>query len=288
MFPGVIYFLLFHYVPMYGAVIAFQEFNPINGAQSIFVHADWVGLKHFDDFVHSYYFTRIFINTILISVYKLVFGFPAPIVFALLLNELTNGKFKKLVQTISYLPHFLSWVIIAGMLMAILSPTSGLLNQLIVAWGGEPISFLESRTYFRSILVISEIWASLGWGTIVYLAALAGVNPELYEVARMDGANRWQQMIYISLPSIINIIAILFILQVGSIMSAGFEQVLMLYNPRVYEVSDIIDTYVYREGLLTLRYSYAAAIGMFKNVLGLILLLVCNYLVRKLGKEGLW
>lgn len=288
MAPGFLYFILFHYLPMYGIVIAFQDYKPFDGALSMITDPHWVGFKHFTDFFHSYYFVRILKNTLVISIYKLLFGFPAPLILALLLNEVRSRKFKRTVQTISYLPHFLSWVIISGLIIVLLSPTSGLFNQLIVYWGGEPVSFLENPSFFRSILVVSDIWAGIGWGSIIYLAALAGVNPELYEGAVIDGAGRFQQMIYISIPSISNIMAILFILSVGSIMNAGFEQILMLYNPRVYDVGDIIDTYVYREGLITLRYSYATAIGLFKNMLGLLLLLITNYAVRKIGKEGIW
>lgn len=286
--PGLLYFIIFHYIPMYGVVIAFQDFKPFGGLENMIFHPDWVGFKHFQEFFDSYYIGRLLSNTILISSYKLLFGFPAPIILALMLNEVVHTRFKRIVQTISYLPHFLSWVIISGMVMALLSQTSGPLNAIIVALGGKPIAFLGETDYFRSILVGSDIWASVGWGSILYLAALAGINPALYESAKMDGANRFQQMLYISLPGISNIISILLVLSVGGILNAGFEQVLLLYSPTVYSVGDIIDTYVYREGLMNTNFSYAAAIGMFKNAIGLVFLLTANYIVRRMGKEGIW
>jgi len=285
--PGLLYFIVFHYIPMFGVVIAFQDFHPFGGVKRMLVEPKWVGLKHFQSFFSSYYFGRLLTNTFLISGYKLLFGFPAPIVFALMLNEVMRIKFKKIVQTISYLPHFLSMVIISGMVISLLS-LSGPINAIVAAFGGSPIGFLGETAYFRSILVISDIWASVGWGSIVYLAALAGIDPALYESAKIDGANRFRQMLSISLPGIASIISILFVLSIGGILSAGFEQVLLLYSPSVYSVGDIIDTYVYREGLINNNVSYAAAIGMFKNVVGLMFLLVANVIVKKLGKEGIW
>jgi len=286
--PGALYFLIFHYIPMYGVVIAFQDFKPFGGLEAMITTPNWVGLLHFENFFDSYYFGRLLENTLLISSYKLLFGFPLPIVLALMLNEVVRAKFKRIVQTISYLPHFLSWVIISGMVIALLSPTSGPINLIITALGGNPVTFMGDPGYFRSVLVASDIWATVGWGSIVYLAALAGINPALYESARIDGANRFHQMVHISVPGISNIIAILFVLSVGGILNAGFEQVLLLYSPSVYSSGDIIDTYVYREGLLKNNFSYASAIGMFKNVVGLVFLIVANYVVKRMGKEGVW
>lgn len=286
--PGALYFLIFHYIPMYGVVIAFQDFKPFGGLEAMITAPNWVGLLHFENFFDSYYFGRLLENTLLISSYKLLFGFPLPIVLALMLNEVVRAKFKRIVQTISYLPHFLSWVIISGMVIALLSPTSGPINLIITALGGNPVTFMGDPGYFRSVLVASDVWASVGWGSIVYLAALAGINPALYESARIDGANRFHQMVHISVPGISNIIAILFVLSVGGILNAGFEQVLLLYSPSVYSSGDIIDTYVYREGLLKNNFSYASAIGMFKNVVGLVFLIVANYVVKRMGKEGVW
>jgi putative aldouronate transport system permease protein len=286
--PGLLYFLVFHYIPMYGIVIAFQDFKPFSGAAKMFVNPEWVGLKHFYEFFNSFYFFALLKNTLLISLYKKIFIFPSAIVLALLLNEVRHAKFKRVVQTISYMPHFLSWVIISGLVIMLLSPTSGPVNLIIAAFGGEPVNFLGEPAYFRSILVMSDWWASIGWGSIIYLAALAGIDPAQYESAKIDGANRYRQMLHISLPGISNVIAILFVLSIGHILNVSFEQVLLLYSPTVYSVGDTIDTYVYREGLLNSRYSYAAAIGIFKNVMGLLFMLGTNYIVRKMGKEGIW
>ncbi len=287
-FPGMLYFLIFHYIPMYGVVIAFQNFKPFSGIMGMLVNPEWVGLQHFSDFFHSYYFGTLLQNTVLISLYKKLFIFPSAIILALLLNEVRHERFKRTVQTISYLPHFLSWVIISGLVIMLLSPTSGLVNLLLIKLGFSSVNFLGDTSYFRSVLVVSDWWTSIGWSSIIYLAALAGIDPAQYESAKMDGANRFQQMLHISLPGISNVIAILFIMSMGQILNIGFEQVLLLYSPLVYSVGDIIDTYVYREGLLSSRYSYAAAIGMFKNVIGLGFLLITNYAVRRMGKEGLW
>ncbi|MCU6712020.1 ABC transporter permease subunit [Paenibacillus sp. J5C_2022] len=286
--PGFVYFIVFHYIPMFGVVISFQNFQPFSGLQKMIFQPEWVGLKHFQTFFNSFYFNRLLTNTLLISGYKLLFGFPAAIVLALMINEVTHNGFKRMVQTISYLPHFLSWVIITGMLVTMLAQTTGPINTIITAFGGTPVAFLGETGYFRSILVASDMWAKVGWGSILYLAALSGINPALYESARMDGANRLQQAIHISLPGISNIITITLVLSVGDILNAGFEQVVLLYSPVVYSVGDIIDTYVYREGLLNSNFSYAAAIGMFKNVVGLLFLLVTNYAVKRMGKEGIW
>lgn len=286
--PGILYFILFHYVPMYGVVIAFQDYNPFQKAGNIIFNPEWIGFENFRNFFSSYYFGRLMENTLLISFYKLLFGFPAPIVLALMLNEVYQVKLKKIIQTITYLPHFMSWVIISGLLIALLSVSSGPINQIIDSLGGQRINFLTDQSYFRSILVVSEIWQSVGWGSILYLAALSAIDPGLYESAKIDGASRLQQMLHISLPGISHIVILLFVLSTGSLLNAGFEQILLLYSPGVYDVADIIDTYVYREGLLGVRYSFAAAVGLFKNGLGLLLLLAVNYVVRRLGREGIW
>ena len=288
MLPGLIYFLVFKYVPMGGIVIAFQDFLPFSKGLSSIFSAEWVGLKHFVDFTTRYYFWNILRNTLLISFLRLLFGFPAPIILALLLNEVGNLRYKRIVQTVSYMPHFISWVVAAGFVHAILSPRNGLLNILIHEMGGEPILFLAEPSYFRSILVLSGIWKNVGWGTIVILAALSGVSPELYESAVLDGASRLQRMWYVTLPSIATVVVILFILRIGHMLDAGFEQILLLYSPSVYSVSDIIDTYVYREGLINLRYSFSAAVGLFKSVIALILVVATNAMAKKLGQEGIW
>ena len=288
MLPGILYFVIFCYIPMYGVVISFQDFQPFLGIKSMLIDPVWVGFKHFIDFFNSYYFFRLIRNTLLISTYKLVLGFPAAIILALMINEVTNLRFKKVIQTISYLPYFLSWVVITGMIAAILSPESGAVNELLKMIGAGPINFLGDNRYFRGVVVVSSIWASAGWQSIIYLAALSGVNPEMYECAEMEGANRIQKVWYISLPLISSIIAIMLIFSLGDILNAGFDQIVLLYSPLVYEKGDIIDTYIYREGLLNVRYSYAAAIGMFKNIIGMIFILLANYSVKKVGKEGIW
>lgn len=288
MLPGLLYLLIFQYVPMYGVIIAFQDFKPFGGIQSMIFNPTWVGLKHFQDFFSSYYFTRLLTNTLLISLYKMVLSFLSAIVLALLINEVRNSVFKRISQTISYLPHFLSVVIIAGLVTFVLSPSGGPINAIMQALGAQPIDFLGNDQYFRGILVTSHIWATVGWGSIVYLAALSGTSVELYESADLDGASRIQKMWYISIPSISHIIIILIILDLGNILDAGFEQVLLLYSPGVYSVGDIIDTYVYREGLLNVNYSYTAAIGLFKNVVALILILLANKGAKLFGDKGVW
>ncbi|MBB3131247.1 putative aldouronate transport system permease protein [Paenibacillus rhizosphaerae] len=285
--PGILYFLVFDYIPMFGIIIAFKDISPFQGVDAILT-GEWVGLKHFERFWNSYYFWNVMQNTLLISGYKLIFGFPASILLALLLNELRNAAFKRIVQTISYLPHFISTVVVAGLVMMLLSTDGGLINNLIVAFGGESYHFLGSPGYFRSILVISHVWQTIGWGSILYLAAMSGIDPGLYEAARMDGANRFRQAWHITLPGIAPVIAIMLILSIGGLLSAGFESVLLLYSPSVYGVADIIDTYVYREGLTNLNYSFATAVGLFKNVLAMVLILGANYVSKKMNQSGIW
>ncbi|WP_248924588.1 ABC transporter permease [Paenibacillus hamazuiensis] len=285
--PGMLYFLIFDYIPMFGVIIAFKDISPFEGVQAIF-SGEWVGFKHFVRFWNSYYFWNVMSNTLIISLYKLLFGFPASIVLALLLNELRFVVFKRIVQTISYLPHFISTVVVAGLAMMILSTDGGLVNAILVFFGKEPVHFLGSPEYFRSILVISHVWQTIGWGSILYLAAMSGIDPGLYEAARMDGAGRFRQMWHITLPGITHVVVILLIFQIGGLLNAGFEKVLLLYSPSVYEVADIIDTYVYREGLLRLNYSFATAVGLFKNVLAMFLILGANYLAKKMNQTGIW
>ncbi|MBP1996288.1 ABC transporter permease [Paenibacillus eucommiae] len=286
-FPGVLYFLIFHYTPMYGIIIAFKDIAPFDGLQGIF-SAEWVGLKHIRNFIGSYYFWDIIGNTLIISFYRLIFGFPAPIVLALLMNEVGSIMFKRTVQTISYLPHFLSMVVVAGLATTLLTTDGGFVNNLLQKLGFQPIMFLSSTDYFRSVLVVTGIWKEIGWGTIIYLAAITGVDSQLYEAARVDGANRMRQIWHITLPGIRHIVVILFILSIGGIMNAGFEQVFLLYSPPVYEVADIIDTYVYRKGLVEMQYSFAAAIELFKSVIAVVLILSANYMAKKLDQEGIW
>lgn len=284
--PGVLYFLIFKYLPMYGITMAFTNYKGAGGIWGILT-SNFVGFKQFERFFSSIYFGRLMRNTLLISTYRLIFSFPMPILLAVLINEVSSTKFKRTVQTISYLPHFLSWVVVSGLLMTLLS-TSGPINELIAAMGGKRIYFLSDTRYFRSILVISDIWKGVGWGSIIYLAAITGIDPQIYEAAAIDGASRWQRIIRITVPSIKETIAVMLILQVGKILNENFEQIFNLYNPSVYEVADVFETYVYRIGLVQQQYSYSAAVGLFKSVVSLILVLISNRAAKKLGSEGLW
>ncbi len=285
--PGLLYFLIFHYGPMIGILMAFKDFKPFDGYMGI-ITGEWVGLANFKRFFESYYFGNILRNTLVISGQKILFGFPAPIILALLLNEVRNMRFKKVVQTISYMPHFLSMVVVMGILRKLLAVDTGYINYFIKQLGGEPIMFLADERYFRSVLVISEVWQTVGWGTIIYLAAITGINPQLYEAATMDGATHMQQAIHITIPSIMSVVVIMLILRVGHILDAGFLQIFLLYSPSVYSVADIIDTFVYREGLGKMNYEYATAVGLFKSIIALIMVLGTNILTKKLGQEGIW
>ncbi|WP_409341879.1 ABC transporter permease [Paenibacillus sp. MBLB4367] len=277
--PGLVYFILFHYIPMGGIIVAFKDFKLAKG---IFA-SDWAGLKWFQLLFEADDFWTALKNTIYISFYKLIFGFPFPILLAIMLNELLGSAFKRVIQTIIYFPHFLSWVVLGGIMFTLFSTKSGILSFI-----GFDSSPLMEPSSFRALLVGSEIWKEAGWGTIIYLAAIAGINPELYEAAKIDGATRFQAIRYITLPSIAGTIVILLILRTGQILNAGFDQVFILYNPMVYNVADILDTYVYRIGLSMGRYSLAAAAGLFKSAVGLLMLLFTNWLVRRLGGQGLW
>ena len=282
--PMLIWYAIFHYGPMYGIQLAFKDFYIMKGIGE----SPWVGFKHFHYlFVMSPDFWKIMKNTVVISFYHILFGFPAPIILALLFNEIRLSIFKKIAQTISYLPHFLSWIVLGGIMITLLSPNSGVVNYFIQLLGFEPVYFLGSESYFRFTLVVSAIWKEIGWGMIIYLAALAGVDQQMYEAAVLDGANRWKQTLHITLPSILPVISILFILRVGGVLDAGFDQILNLYSPAVYGVSDILDTYVYRVGLQNAQFSLTTAVGLFKNVIALTLVLLTNYIVKKMGQEGI-
>ena len=283
-----LYFVIFRYLPMVGLIIAFQKYDPFLGIGAMFSMENWVGLQHFRNFFDSIFFWNIVRNTVVISFYKLLFGFPLPIILALLINEVRITLFQRTVQTISYLPHFFSMVVAAGIVRAMLTPQGGLLNQAIVAFGGEAQAFLTDPALFRSILVTMDVWQQAGWNSIIFLAAMATINPEMYEAAAMDGANRFQRMWYVTLPSISFAIVIILIFRIGGMLDAGFEQILLLYSPSVYSVSDIIDTYVYRAGLIGRQYSFGAAVGLFKSVLALILMYMANKVAQYLGQEGLW
>ncbi|WP_426451455.1 ABC transporter permease [Paenibacillus sp. S-38] len=283
--PGVLYYLIFRYLPMYGVVIAFKDFSMLDGILGSSWADPWH--KHFTAFFQSPYFSQLMVNTLLISVYKLVFGTVPPILMALLLNECRVKWFKTIVQTLTYMPHFLSWVIIYGILIAFFSQSSGLVNRWIEELGGSSIGFLTSVDYFRGMLVGSEIWKDLGWGAIIYLAAMTAIDPTLYEAAKVDGAGRLRMIWHITLPGIRSVIILLLILKLGHIMDAGFDQIYILYNIQVYQVADILDTWVFRTGLQQLNFSLGAAVGLFKSLIGLVLVLGSNHLSKKWG-EGIW
>lgn len=281
--PGLIYFIVYRYLPMFGLAIAFKRYYPNVG----FIDSQWVGLYYFERIFRSPEVGRVFVNTLVISLAKVVFAFPVPIFLALLINEVRTMKFKKTVQTISYLPHFLSWVIFGEIVKVILSGT-GVVNWAITSMGGEPIYFMIQPRYFRTILVVSAILKNSGWGTIIYLAAMSMIDPQLYEAATIDGAGRFRRILHITLPAIKSVIAILLILRIGHIMDAGFHQVLIMYNEAVYSTGDIFDTYVYRVGISQGEYSLATAVGLLKGVVGFILVMGANRFSKSIGEEGVW
>lgn len=285
--PGFLFLLIFKYVPMFGIVLAFKDYDPFMGVSGIF-SSEWVGFANFTKFFNSYYFTNVMGNTIIISLYKFIFSFPAPIILAIMINECGGKYFKKIFQTISYIPHFISWVVVASIMFTILSTDNGLVNTALNSLGLPSMAFLSDPKYFRGVLVVSEIWKTIGFGSIVYLAAITGVDQEQYEAANMDGATRFQKIRYITLPSITGVVMIMMILRIGSLLDAGFEQIFLLYSPGVYSVSDIVDTFVYRSGLLDNDYSYATAVGMFKSVIAGILLISANFFSKKVTSEGIW
>jgi putative aldouronate transport system permease protein len=279
----VLFFLLFRYVPMLGNVIAFRRFRPGGGMFG----DEWVGLRYIELFIHDPAFWHVFTNTLVLGGLTLLFCFPLPIVLALMLNEVRKRAFKRTVQSISYLPHFLSVVIIVGMTMQILS-VQGTVNQIITAFGGEATSFLQRAEWFRAVYVGTEIWQTVGWGTILYLAALTTVDLSLYEAARIDGANRWSQTWHVTLPGIRPTMITLLILNIGSFLNVGFEKVLLLYNPLTYQTGDVISTYLYRVGLVSNNFSYAAAIGLFQAIIGLVMILSANLISRRVVGASLW
>lgn len=282
--PGLIFLLLFKYAPMYGIVIAFQDFNIFDG----FTGSKWVGLDQFVKLIHSEEFYQVFVNTLLISLYKIVLLFPIPIIIALFLNEVRKVFFKKTIQTIIFLPHFLSWVIISGLFINILSPSGGLVNNVIQWFGGEPISFFLDNQFFRSVVVFTAGWKESGWNAIIFIAAIAGIEQEQYEAASIDGAGRIRQMLYITLPGIVPTIILILILRLGYLLEAGTEQILTMYNSVVYSSGDVIGTFVYRQGLGQQDYSFSTAVGLFNSVVGFILIVAGNELSKKLIKRSIW
>ncbi|HBU83908.1 MAG TPA: sugar ABC transporter permease [Paenibacillus sp.] len=282
--PGILYFFLFKYVPLFGSVIAFQNYNIFKGITG----SDWVGLEHFQKMFSHYDFLRILNNTILLGLYDLVIAFPVPILLAILLNEVRMIVFKRLLQTIVYMPHFLSWVVISGIFMGIFSMDAGVVNKALGFLGMQPIYFLGEDSYIRSILIGSGIWRDSGYGTIIFLAAIAGINPDLYEAAEVDGAGRLKQIWSITLPSLLPTIMILLLLHIGKFLDLGFERVFVFLNPLNLESGEILDTYIYKAGLLSQQYSYTTAIGLFKSVVGLMLILLGNFFSKKTTGESLY
>ena len=282
--PVVIFFAVFSYYPLYGILIAFKDYSISKGI----LGSPWAGLRYFRQFFLSPYFGRLLRNTVLISVYSLLWRFPVPIIFALLLNEFKDGKFKRLIQTVSYLPHFISLVVICGILIDIFSPQGGVVNALLYSLTGKRINFFGEPEWFRAMYVGSGVWQEFGWNSIIYLAAITGINPDLYEAARIDGAGRLRQIWHVTLPGIKPTILTLLILNLGNIMSVGYEKIILLYSPTTYETADVISTYVYRTGLLSQQYSYAGAVGLFNSVINIAILVLCNFVGKKLFGVGIW
>ena len=282
--PFLLYYIVFHYAPMYGATIAFRKFNPMLGIMK----SPWIGLAHFKQLFSLDKFYTVFWNTVRISFTRIIFGFPVPLIVALMLNELRSIRLKRAIQTAVYIPHFISWIVLGGIMVNLLSTQSGVVNQIIKSLGFQPIPFLTSEKYFVPTLVVSMIWKTFGWNTIIYLAALAGVDPQLYEAAIVDGAGRWRQLFAITLPSIQSTIIVLLILRIGGIMQAGFEQIFVLYHPGVYGVADILDTYVYRIGLSEGRFELASAVGLFRSIVNFFMIVLANRLARSLGEQGVY
>ncbi|MDQ0878587.1 putative aldouronate transport system permease protein [Paenibacillus sp. V4I3] len=282
--PGLLVLFVFKYAPMYGIIIAFQDFNIFDG----FARSKWVGLDQFEKLIHSEEFYQVFMNTLLISVYKIVLLFPIPIIIALFLNEVRKAFFKKTIQTIIFLPHFLSWVIISGLFINILSPSGGLVNNMIQWFGGTPISFFLDNQFFRSVVVFTAGWKESGWNAIIFIAAIAGIEQEQYEAASIDGAGRIRQMLHITLPGILPTIILILILRMGYLLEAGTEQILTMYNSVVYQSGDVIGTFVYRQGLGQQDYSFSTAVGLFNSLVGFILIVAGNELSKKLIKRSIW
>lgn len=285
--PGLLFFIVFKYTPMYGLIIAFKHYVGAAGGFQAILDARWVGFKNFEMFFNSMYFTRLLGNTLIISLYRILFFFPMPILLALLMNEIQHTLFKRVVQTVTYMPYFLSWVVVAGLMSILLSPDNGPVNALRQLMGMEPVYFLAQKKYFRTLLVLSEIWKNIGYGSIVYLAAITNVDPTLYEAARVDGAGKLQQIVHVTLPAISEIIAIMLILTVGRVLDDNFDQIFNLYSPATYEVADVFETYIYRTGITEGKFSYTAAVGLFKSAISLTLILVTNRISKKLGSSGI-
>ena len=281
--PGLVMIFLFKILPFYGVQIAFRDFSIVKGIWD----SPWVGFKYFEQFFRDPYCWRLFRNTLSISGLSLLFGFPAPILLALLLNEVRSRKYKKVVQTVSYMPHFISTVVVCGMITTFCA-SDGLINNIIVAFGGTRSNLLLDKGLFYPIYIISDLWKGIGWDSIIYLAALSGIDQEQYEAARIDGANRLQQMFHITLPGLLPTVSMLLILRIGSLLSVGYEKIILLYQPTTYEVADVISSYVYRRGLMDGQFSYGTAVGLFNSIVSITLLLIANKASKKMGQSGLF
>ncbi len=279
----IVYYIVFHYAPMYGVLVAFKDYNIVKGIMK----SPWAGLKWFKKFATDPYFWIVVRNTFLMSLYSILWGFPIPILLAVMLNEVNNSKYKRVIQSITYLPHFISTVVLCGMIVNLLA-SDGLVNQVIQAMGGKPMQFLMYPQYFRTIYVTSGIWQSAGWTSIIYLAALTGIDQEVLDAATIDGANRFQRIRHVTIPAIMPTISTMLIMNLGKIMNLGYEKVLLLYNGSTYETADIISTYVYRRGILGNSFSYATAVGLFQSVIGVVFLVAANKVSKKLSDTSLW
>jgi len=278
-----IYFAVFHYAPMYGIILAFKDFDIGRGI----LGSPWVGLKHFQDFFSNAYSWKLVWNTVILRVWHLSIGFPAPIILALLLNELRHERFKRLVQTSSYLPHFISLVVVCGMIVSFLA-SDGPINSLIKFLGGKTYPWLQQPEWFRPIYIFSGIWQDAGWASVIYLAALTGISPELIEAAVIDGANRWQRLLNITLPGILPTVTIMFLLRIGQLLTIDYQKILLLYTPTTYETADVLGTYIYRRGIISADFSYATAVGLFQSLVGLVFIVGSNWIAKRAGDTSLW
>lgn len=282
--PGLLFFLVFCYGPMYGLVIAFQDYYPLKGIGG----SQFVGIKHFEALITNPFFLTVLKNTLIISLYKILICFPAPIFLCLALNEIKNLRFKKIAQSVSYLPHFVSWVVVSGIIIEFLSPTRGAINIVLQNLGMEPIFFVADSNWFRGVLVFSDMWKSIGWGSIVYLAAVTAVDPALYEAADIDGAGRIKKILHVTLPALVPIITVMLIMESGKILNDSFEQVYNFLTPSTYGVGDVISTFVYRMGIQKMQYSFTTAVDLFKNLVSFALVMLTNYIASKTNDYALW
>ncbi len=283
--PVFVYYVVFRYIPLLGAfIISIKKYQPALGI----VGSKWAGLEYFGQFINSVFFWRLIRNTLAINFFQLLLGFTAPIILALLLNEVGSARFKRLVQSVTYLPNFISSVVVVSIVVVFLSPSTGLVNSIISRLGADKVNFLTEPSYFWIIYTLMVIWQTTGYGAIIYLAALTGINPELYEASRIDGAGRWKQLWYITLPGISSTIVILLLMRLGNLLEVGYETIILLYNPSIYSTADVISTYVYRRGILNGDYSFASAVGFFQSVIGLLLIITANKIAKKYSETSLW